>query len=128
MDLFVQEAVNGLTLGSMYALIALGYSLVYGVLRLLNFAHGDVFMIGGFIGYGVMTAAGGPAAPVIPIAPLLVLMFLAAMIGCGLTGIGIERGALRPLRNAARIAALISSSCVSLFLSGGIPLHLGADR
>src|SRR3982750_3002266 len=69
MDFFLQEVVNGLTLGSMYALIALGYSLVYGVLRLLNFAHGDVFMIGGVIGYGVVVAPGvpprvrGPQAP-----------------------------------------------------------------
>ena len=127
MDLFVQEAVNGLTLGSMYALIALGYSLVYGVLRLLNFAHGDVFMIGGFIGYGVMTAAGGPAAPVMPVAPLLVLMFLAAMIGCGVIGVGIERVAFRPLRNAPRIAPLLSSLGLSFFLSASIELHFGAD-
>src|SRR5205814_7730631 len=127
MDLFVQEAVNGLTLGSMYALIALGYSLVYGVVRLLNFAHGDVFMIGGFIGYGVLTAAGGPYAPVLPVWLLLVVMFLAAMIGCGILGVGIERVAFRPLRRAPRIAPLISSLGLSFFLSGSMLLHFGAD-
>jgi branched-chain amino acid transport system permease protein len=127
MDLFVQQLVNGLTLGSVYALIALGYSLVYGVLRLLNFAHGDVYMIGGFIGYGVLTLAGGPSASVIPVAPLLVLMFAAAMLGCGLLGVGIERVAFRPLRRAPRIAPLISSLGLSFVLSGSMLLHFGAD-
>jgi branched-chain amino acid transport system permease protein len=127
MDLFVQQLVNGLTLGSVYALIALGYSLVYGVLKLLNFAHGDVYMIGGFIGYGVLTAAGGPSAPVMPVALLLVLMFAAAMLGCGLLGVGIERVAFRPLRRAPRIAPLISSLGLSFVLSGSMLLHFGAD-
>ncbi|HEV8686825.1 MAG TPA: hypothetical protein VGQ84_06080, partial [Gaiellaceae bacterium] len=62
-ELFVQLFVNGVTLGSLYALIALGYSMVYGILKLLNFAHGDVYMIGAFIGYGVLTALGGPLSP-----------------------------------------------------------------
>src|ERR1700752_1349867 len=106
MDLFVQQLVNGLTLGSVYALIALGYSLVYGVLKLLNFAHGDVYMIGGFIGYGVLSLAGGPSETVLPVALLLVLMFVAAMLGCGLIGVAIERVAFRPLRRAPRIAPL----------------------
>ena len=66
-DFFVQELVNGLTLGSVYALIALGYSMVYGILKLLNFAHGEVYMIGAFIGYGVLTVSGGPANPMFPI-------------------------------------------------------------
>ena len=65
-DFFVQELVNGLTLGSVYALIALGYSMVYGILKLLNFAHGEVYMIGAFIGYGVLTVSGGPANPIVP--------------------------------------------------------------
>jgi branched-chain amino acid transport system permease protein len=128
MDLFVQQLVNGLTLGSVYALIALGYSLVYGVLKLLNFAHGDVYMIGGFIGYGVLTLAGGPSASVLPVALLLVLMFAAAMLGCGLLGVAIERVAFRPLRRAPRIAPLISSLGLSFFLSGSMLLHFGADQ
>jgi branched-chain amino acid transport system permease protein len=83
-DFFVQELVNGLTLGSVYALIALGYSMVYGILKLLNFAHGEVYMIGAFIGYGVLTVSGGPTNPMFPIWLLIAFMFLAAMIGAGL--------------------------------------------
>ena len=80
---FVQQTVNGLTDGSVYALIALGFSIVYGILKLLNFAHGDVFMIGAFIGFFVLTGFGGPLSPSIPIPLLIVLMFVCAMIGCG---------------------------------------------
>jgi branched-chain amino acid transport system permease protein len=115
-DFFVQQIVNGVTLGSVYALIALGYSLVYGILKLLNFAHGDFFMIGAFIGYGVLTMFGGAVNPTIPIPLLIVLMFLAAMCGCALLGTAIERFAYRPLRNAPRIAPLISALGVSFFL------------
>ena len=78
--LFVQLLVNGLTLGSLYALIALGYSMVYGILKLLNFAHGDVYMVGAFIGYGTLSALGGPLSPNIALLPLIVLMFLAAAV------------------------------------------------
>jgi len=116
MDFFVQQIVNGVTLGSVYALLALGYSMVYGILKLLNFAHGDVYMIGAFIGYGVLTVFGGAASPSIPVPLLIVFMFGSAMIGCGLLGIGIERFAYRPLRNAPRIAPLISALGVSFFL------------
>ena len=78
---FVDELTAGLTLGAVYALIALGYSMVYGILKLLNFAHGDVYMIGAFIGYFVLTGLGGPFHPAFPIVLLLFLMFLAAMVG-----------------------------------------------
>jgi branched-chain amino acid transport system permease protein len=115
-EFFVQQLVNGLTLGSVYALIALGYSMVYGILKLLNFAHGEVYMVGAFIGYGVLTMAGGAADPVLPAAVLVPLMFLAAMIGSGLLGVAIERFAYRPLRDAPRIAPLISAVGVSFFL------------
>ena len=84
-DFFVQQIVNGVTLGSVYALIALGYSLVYGILKLLNFAHGDVYMIGAFIGYGVLTMFGGAASPNIPIPLLIAFMLAAAMIGCSVS-------------------------------------------
>jgi branched-chain amino acid transport system permease protein len=115
-EFFVQQVVNGVTLGSVYALIALGYSMVYGILKLLNFAHGDVYMMGAFIGYGVLTVFGGALSPSIPIPLLIVFMFGAAMLGSGLLGIGIERFAYRPLRNAPRIAPLISALGVSFFL------------
>ena len=72
-DTFIQLTVNGLTLGSVYALIALGYSLVYGILKLLNFAHGDVFMVGSFIGFGVLQLLGGSGAPKVPTWLLLML-------------------------------------------------------
>jgi len=115
-DFFVQQVVNGVTLGSVYALIALGYSMVYGILKLLNFAHGDVYMIGAFIGYGVLTVFGGAIDPSVPVPLLIVCMFGAAMLGSGLLGVAIERFAYRPLRNAPRIAPLISALGVSFFL------------
>lgn len=113
---FFAQLIGGLTLGSLYALLALGYTMVYGVLKLLNFAHGDVFMVGSYIGYFVLTALGGALGPVLPIVPLFVLMFVAAMTGCALLGVAIERFAYRPLRRAPRIAPLISALGVSFFL------------
>jgi branched-chain amino acid transport system permease protein len=126
-DQFVQLTVNGLTDGAVYALIALGFSIVYGILKLLNFAQGDVFMIGAFIGYFVLTGFGGPANPEMPIPLLIVLMFLFAMIGCGLLGVVIERFAYRPLRNAPRIAPLISALGVSFFLQNSALLLFGPE-
>src|SRR6476660_7253724 len=124
---FVQQLVNGLTLGSVYALIALGYSMVYGILKLLNFAHGEVYMIGAFIGYGVLTASGGPGDPIFPVWLLLPFMFIAAMIGAGLLGVVVERFAYRPLRTAPRIAPLISALGVSFFLQNTALLLFSAD-
>jgi branched-chain amino acid transport system permease protein len=127
MDFFVQQVVNGLTLGAVYALIALGYSLVYGVLKLLNFAHGDVYMVGAFIGFGVLTAFGGPASLAAPVPLVLAAMFLAAGVGSGVLGVAIERFAYRPLRDATRIAPLITALGVSFFLQNAVLLLLGAD-
>jgi branched-chain amino acid transport system permease protein len=113
---FFAQLVSGLTIGSLYALLALGYTMVYGILKLLNFAHGDVYMIGAYIGYFVLIALGGAAAPEVSTALLILLMFSAAMVGCGLLGVVIERFAYRPLRRAPRIAPLISALGVSFFL------------
>jgi branched-chain amino acid transport system permease protein len=115
---FLNQLVAGLTLGSLYGLMALGYSMVYGILRLLNFAHGEVFMIGSYIGFFVLVALGGPTNPVVPVALLIILMFGAAMIGSGVLGVLIERFAYRPLREARapRIAPLISALGVSFCL------------
>jgi branched-chain amino acid transport system permease protein len=113
---------DGLVLGSLYSLVALGYTMVYGILKLLNFAHGDVFMVGAFMGYGVLTALGGPLAPVIGIVPLIIVMFAVAMTGSGLLGVAIERFAYRPLRNAPRIAPLISALGVVFFLESSAQL------
>ena len=126
-QLFVQLTVNGLTLGSLYALIAIGYSLVYGILKLLNFAHGDVYMVGAFVGYGILTAFDGPLSPNIALVPLIALMFLVAMLACGALGVVIERFAYRPLRDAPRLAPLISALGVSFFLQNSALLLLGAE-
>jgi branched-chain amino acid transport system permease protein len=126
-DFFVQQLVNGVTLGSVYALIALGYSMVYGILKLLNFAHGEVYMMGAFIGYFVLTALGCSSSPILPVALVLILMFLAGMLGAGLLGVVIERFAYRPLRNAPRIAPLISAIGVSFFLQASALLLFTAQ-
>jgi len=126
-SLFFDLTVSGLTLGSVYALIALGYSMVYGILKLLNFAHGDVFMVGAFIAWYALNGLGGPVSPSIDGWLVLVLMFLAAMLGCGLLGVAIERFAYRPLRDAPRIAPLISALGVSFFLQNSALLLFGAD-
>ncbi|MFL5960171.1 MAG: branched-chain amino acid ABC transporter permease [Gaiellaceae bacterium] len=124
---FLQLTVNGIILGSIYALIALGYSMVYGILKLLNFAHGDVYMIGSFIGFGVLTLLGGALSPAIPVVLLVLCMFAVAMVGSGLLGLVIERFAYRPLRNAPRIAPLISALGVAFFLENSALLLFGAQ-
>ncbi|MEW6660857.1 MAG: branched-chain amino acid ABC transporter permease [Bacillota bacterium] len=103
---FLEQVLNGLQLGFVYALIALGYTMVYGIIKLINFAHGDVFMVGAFLGYFGFTFWGLS----LPSAVLL------SMTLCAILGITIERIAYRPLRYAPRIAALISALGVSLFL------------
>src|SRR5258706_7495086 len=122
-----QQLINGLTLGSVYALIALGYSMVYGVLQLLNFAHGDVYMVGAFIGYGVLIALLPSTGPLIAPALIIIIMIAVAMVGCGLLGVAIEQFAYRPLRQAPRIAPLISALGVSFFLENAAQLTLTAQ-
>jgi branched-chain amino acid transport system permease protein len=126
-DKLVQLLVNGVTLGSVYALIALGFSMVYGILKLLNLAHGDVLMVGAFIGWGVLGWLGGAGDPNVAVWILIVLMVLAAMAGCGVLGVVIERFAYRPLRRAPRIAPLISALGVSFFIQNSVLLLFGAD-
>lgn len=124
MSEFLQQLVNGVTWGSVYALIALGYTMVYGILRLINFAHGDVYMLGAFFAYFCARALGAAADPN-PMKTLIVL--LAAMIGCGLVGVVIERAAYKPVRKSSRLAALITAIGVSLLLENGGLLVFGAD-
>ena len=126
-SLFWDLTVSGVTLGSVYSLIALGYTMVYGILKLLNFAHGDVYMIGAFIGYFALQGFGGPIDPTGPAWLVITGMFLAAMLGGGLLGVVIERFAYRPLRNAPRIAPLISALGVSFFLQNSALLLFGAS-
>lgn len=110
--IFVQQLINGLSLGSIYALIALGYTMVYGIVMLINFAHGDVLMVGAYTGYYVLMAMG-------PSPLSLALSFAAAMIVCAVAGITIERFAYRPLRSAPRLNSLITAIAVSLILQNG---------
>ena len=127
---YLQLTVNGIILGSVYALIALGYTMVYGILKLLNFAHGDVYMIGAFIALRRPDPARGAAQPGDPggAAVLLVLcMFAVAMLGSGFLGVAIERFAYRPLRNAPRIAPLISALGVAFFLENSMLLLFGSQ-
>ena len=126
-DKIVQLLVNGVTLGSVYALVALGFSMVYGILKLLNLAHGDVLMVGAFIGWGILGWLGGAQDPSVAVWLLLVLMVLAAMAGCGVLGVAIERFAYRPLRRAPRIAPLISALGVSFFIQNTVLLLYGAN-
>jgi branched-chain amino acid transport system permease protein len=123
---FWDLTVSGVTLGSVYALVALGYSMVYGILKLLNFAHGDVYMIGAFMGFFMLRWLGGPVDPNVAAWLAVVLMFLFAMVACGGLGVVIERFAYRPLRNAPRIAPLISALGVSFFLQNSALLLFGA--
>ncbi|MGA9857953.1 MAG: branched-chain amino acid ABC transporter permease [Solirubrobacteraceae bacterium] len=122
---FFQTLINGLTTGFLYALIALGYSMVYGVLKLLNFAHGDVYMIGAYIGYFVIQWFGGPQSLAIPVPLLIVIMFAVAAAGTGVLGVLIERFAYRPLRDAPRIAPLITALGVSFILENSVLLLFG---
>ncbi|MDH3538707.1 MAG: branched-chain amino acid ABC transporter permease [Acidimicrobiia bacterium] len=127
MEFFLQQTVNGVTLGSVYALLALGYSMVYGVLKLLNFAHGEVYMFGAFAGYGVLTVLGGASALSVPVWLAIVLMFLAAMATSSAIGVALERFAYRPLREATRIAPLISAIGASFFLQASALLMFTAN-
>ena len=121
----IQTLVNGLTTGFLYALIALGYTMVYGILKLLNFAHGDLYMVGAYIGYFVIQWFGGPAGLVIPVPLLLFIMFALGALGAGVLGVLIERFAYRPLRNAPRIAPLITALGVSFILENSVLLLFG---
>ncbi len=122
----LQQLINGLTLGSIYALIALGYSMVYGVLELINFAHGDVFMIGTFVVLGVTDRFVLEGASLALIVPVLLLAMLAAMTLCAALGFAIERIAYRPLRRAPRLAPLISAIGVSFVLEAWIATYVSS--
>src|SRR6266576_4974455 len=126
-NLFVTELTAGITHGCVYALIALGYSMVYGILKLLNFAHGDIYMVGAFVGLGIITVFGGATNVQVNVVLMLFLMFAAAMLGGGLLGVMIERFAYRRLRTAPRIAPLITALGVSFFLENSAQLLLGAQ-
>lgn len=116
MTVFIQQIINGLHVGSMYALIALGYTMVYGIVRLINFAHGDILMLGAYFGFFALTAFGLPFA-----LALMVALLLSAGVG-----VAIERIAYKPLRNAPKLSSLITALGMSMFLENGSKNVFGA--
>jgi branched-chain amino acid transport system permease protein len=125
----LQQCVNGLVQGSIYALIALGYTMVYGVLRLINFAHGDVYMLGAYIGYfasGRLASLSGSTEDGNFNFAGIAIIFLVSMLGSALIGIIIERFAYRPLRNSPRLTALITAIGVSMFIEYGAQALFGS--
>ena len=123
MDYFAQQVINGIVLGSIYGLIAIGYTMVYGIVGMINFAHGDIFMIGGFIAlisFLVLVSFGLTAVPVILLIVLLVSMAITALYGWT-----VERIAYRPLRHSFRLAPLISAIGMSIFLSNFVQVTQG---
>lgn len=117
MQQFLQQIINGLSLGSIYALVALGYTMVYGIIKLINFAHGDIYMLGAYIGFICITQLN------IPFIPALII----SMLLCAVIGVLIEKIAYKPLRNATRIAALITAIGVSFFLQNATMLAMGSN-
>jgi len=125
MSEFLQQFINGISLGSIYALIALGYTMIYGVLRFINFAHGDVFMVGAFVGYysaPIISKTFGGSPFVVAI-----IVMLSAMIVCSLLGMTIEKLAYKPLRSRPKLTVLITAIGMSLFLEFGGQLLFGPD-
>ena len=127
MSFFFQELVNGITTGALYSLVALGFSMVYGVLKLLNFAHGDLYMVGAYIGFFIIQFFGGAADVDIPVPLLLAIMFVVAAGLVGGLGVAMERFAYRPLRDAPRIAPLITAIGISFFLESAALLLFGSQ-
>jgi branched-chain amino acid transport system permease protein len=121
-----QQLINGLTIGGVYALIAIGYTMVYGILFMLNFAHGEIYMIGGFAGWWVLHLLSVNSRPIMNAALIISLMIIVAMAVSGLLGVLVERLAYRPLRKAPRINLLLSALGVSIFLQNLVLNFQGA--
>jgi branched-chain amino acid transport system permease protein len=130
-DLLVQQLINGLSLGAMYSLLALGFTLVYGILELINFSHFNVFMVGSFVALFVLQAFGLSGQDVIlaglPLAGVLIAAFIVTMLFSGALGVVIERLCLRPLRNVKGPAAMITTIGVSYIIFNVVLLTVGAD-
>ena len=125
MEQFLQQLINGLAIGGIYALVALGYTMVYGVLKLINFAHGDLFTIGAYLGMTLFVSLGlaGKVPPWIAI-PLVALMVMGLV---ALLGWVLERAAYRPLRKANRLSAVVSALGASIFFQNAVMLIWGAQ-
>src|SRR4051794_3082471 len=146
MSTFLQQLINGISLGAIYSLIALGYTMVYGVLKLINFAHGDVYMVGAFMGFYLANGIGARGAQAVGMNPeglvargllgggamepslfTALLVMLLSMAICAAIGVIIERLAYRPVRKYSRLTALITAIGVSLLLENGGQVLFGAD-
>jgi len=125
--MFAQQVINGLALGAVYALIALGYTMVYGILQLINFAHGEVYMLGAYLGIIVLGVLTAPGAPEIGMALKLLLTVAISMGFCAAYGAFIERIAYRPLRKAGKLAPLISAVGMSIILQNFVMLSQGKE-
>jgi branched-chain amino acid transport system permease protein len=124
MSEFLQQVINGLAVGGIYALVALGYTMVYGVLKLINFAHGDLFTIGAYLGFSLLGTLGLAGVLPVPVAMGLAVML---SMGCvGFLGVILERAAYRPLRSAGRLSAVVSALGASIFLQNAVMLIYGA--
>ena len=124
MNEFLQQLINGLAVGGIYALVALGYTMVYGVLKLINFAHGDIFTIGAYLGMTLLVSGGlsGSMTPVLAVGLVVIIVFgLVALLG-----VALERVAYRPLRKANRLAAVVSALCASIVFQNAVMLIYGA--
>ncbi|HAX49880.1 MAG TPA: branched-chain amino acid ABC transporter permease [Ignavibacteria bacterium] len=124
---FIQQVFNGLSLGSIYALIALGYTMIYGILRFINFAHGDVFMIGAFSGYYLGIVFAFASVTGVASIGMALLIMLGAMVVTGTLGFTVEKLVYKPLRKSPKLTILITAIGVSLFLEYGGQLVFGAD-
>ncbi|KAB1442754.1 branched-chain amino acid ABC transporter permease [Pseudodesulfovibrio senegalensis] len=122
MDYFLQQLINGVTLGGVYALIALGYTMVYGIIQLINFAHGEFFAAGGYMGVIIISylAANG-VSPVV----CIVLGMSLTMVYCAILAMAVEKVAYKPLRNSSRLSVLLSALGMSIFLQNGLMLTQG---
>ncbi|MBF0257987.1 MAG: branched-chain amino acid ABC transporter permease [Desulfamplus sp.] len=125
MDSFIQQLINGITLGGIYALIALGYTMVYGVIQLINFAHGEFFAAGGYVGVICLSFFTGLGYMETHPVFCLTASFILAMGYCAYLAVGVEKIAYKPLRKEARLAVLLSALGVSIFLSNGLMLTQG---
>ncbi|MGI6131026.1 MAG: branched-chain amino acid ABC transporter permease [Bacillota bacterium] len=124
MVVFLEQLVNGLTVGAVYSLVALGYTMVYGVMRLINFAHGDFFMLGSYLGYTMLVTVLAQSS--LPLWAMLCLATLISMGAISLLGVLVERMAYRPLRKSSRLTAVVSALGVSIFLQNAAMLIWGA--
>src|SRR4051812_5842007 len=126
MAYFLQQLINGLTLGSIYGLIAIGYTMVYGIIGMINFAHGEIYMIGAFIAVTTFLVLGLAGLTFVPL--MLLIVLLVAMLFTSLYGWAVERIAYRPLRGSFRLAPLISAIGMSIFLQNYVQVTQGAPQ